>query len=257
MTVLQRMFKKFRQVPENVRGNFEAMGQWLRIKRSSRLETKSELNDSGFIKEYVDEPNGSVDVVVRKSEKATSIERMQDGLNHLVDELAIINSTLNEHVIQQRQLMERMEQLPRLVENFPNALQNQQQMMELLDGQFRSSTEKIGQFVENIKKLPDEAIRQTDTLISINRQLSAAADVDIVMNENFVKFNLTLEKLNQATMSQTDSVVQMGKTFAASDQYLKYMVTKQNKRFMLVFMISMGVCVLAILSLVTIIAFIK
>jgi|GEM_PF-1106386 len=259
MTFFQKIFRAVRQVPDNVRGNFESLKEFLRLQKYRGVDIKSELDGGGLIKEYSDEdaPADSVDVVVRKGDRAGSVERMQEGLNRLVDELAIINSTLNEHVIQQRQIMERMEHLPRLVENFPNAIQNQQQMMELLNEQFRSSTDKMHLFVENIKRLPDEAVRQTDTLISMNRQLSAAADADMVMSENFVKFNSTLDKLNQATLSQTDSIVQMSKTFAASDRYLKYMVAKQNKRFMLVFFISIGVCVLAIVSLVTIIAFIK
>ena len=49
----------------------------------------------------------------------------------------------------------------------------------------------------------------------------------------------------------------MSKTFAASDRYLKYLVAKQNKRFTLIFLIAVGVCVFAIISLLTIVAFLK
>jgi phage-related minor tail protein len=141
-----------------------------------------------------------------------------------------------------------------MMENFPAAIDNQRQTMELLSEQFKTSCAKTQEFVDLMKKMPEESMRQTDTLISINRQLGVSADTDIVLNENFVKFNATLEKLSQATESQTESVVQMSKTFAASDRYLKYLVDKQNKRFMLVFFVATGVCVLSIIALVTVIA---
>jgi len=49
----------------------------------------------------------------------------------------------------------------------------------------------------------------------------------------------------------------MSQTFEASDRYLKYLIAKQSKRFMWVFFTAVGVCVFAILALITIIVFIK
>jgi cell division protein FtsL len=51
--------------------------------------------------------------------------------------------------------------------------------------------------------------------------------------------------------------MQMSKTFAASDRYLKYIVSKQRKSFMWVFMIALGVCVAAILILAGIIIYLR
>jgi hypothetical protein len=45
----------------------------------------------------------------------------------------------------------------------------------------------------------------------------------------------------------------MSKTFAASDRYLKYIMSKQSKRFTWVFSIAIGVCVFAIIALAVVI----
>ena len=66
-----------------------------------------------------------------------------------------------------------------------------------------------------------------------------------------------MDKLNQWTVSQTDSIVQMSRTFATSDRYLKYILSKQNRRFMWVFIAAIGVCVMAILILTGIVIFLK
>ncbi len=70
------------------------------------------------------------------------------------------------------------------------------------------------------------------------------------MSEGFNRFNETLSKLDSDTVGQTESILQMNKTFAASDRYLKHIMARQNKRFMWVFIAAMVVCTLAIAGLV-------
>jgi len=49
----------------------------------------------------------------------------------------------------------------------------------------------------------------------------------------------------------------MSKTFAASDRYLKYIISRQNKRFMWIFIAAISVCVTAILILAGIVVYLK
>jgi hypothetical protein len=87
--------------------------------------------------------------------------------------------------------------------------------------------------------------------------LAAAADTDVQMAEGLNKFNETLEKMNRSTAGQTDSIMQMSKTFATSDRYLKYLVSKQNRRVAWLFVTAIGVCVLVVLILVGVIIYLK
>jgi hypothetical protein len=111
--------------------------------------------------------------------------------------------------------------------------------------------------METVEKIPTETAKQTDALVDIDHQLAAAADTDVQMAESFNKFNETLDKLNESTIGQTDGIMQMSKTFATSDRYLKYIMSRQRKSFMWVFMIAVGVCVLAILILAGIIIYLR
>jgi type IV secretory pathway VirB6-like protein len=108
-----------------------------------------------------------------------------------------------------------------------------------------------------MEKIPAETARQTDTLASIDNQLAAAASVDAQMSETFSKFSETLGKLNENTVGQTDSIMQMSKTFATSDRYLKYLMNVQNRRFMWLFLAAIGVCLLAIIILTAVIVYIR
>ena len=125
----------------------------------------------------------------------------------------------------------------------------EKQVIDRLTEQLKAKALKDQQFAEAVEKIPAETMRQTNTLIDMNQKLSAAVDVDAQMAEGFNRFNETLSKLDDDTVSQSDSIKQMSKTFAASDRHLKYLVSKYNKRFVWVFIVAMVVCVVAIAGL--------
>ena len=153
--------------------------------------------------------------------------------------------------------MRRIEQLPQLLEGFPGLLDNQKRIIDQLLEQVKSAGAKDQQFISAVEKIPAETARQTDALVDIDHQLAAAADTDVQMAESFNKFNETLDKLNQNTVGQTDSIAQMSRTFAAGDRYLKYIVSRQNKRFMWVFITAVSVCAAMVLILTGIIIYLR
>ncbi len=183
------------------------------------------------------------------------MEKFQAGFETLIDQIKDINDHFNKQVSQHENLIARIEQFPKLLENFPAVVENQKALTEQLVLQLKANILKDQQLLSAIEKIPVESAKQTDALLAIDRQLAAAADVDIQMTETFSKFNETLGKLNQSTKDHTSGIAQMSRTFAASDRYLKYIVARQTRQFMWVFYTAIGVCIVVILLLVGIIIF--
>jgi len=245
---------------------------WL---RSHGLSTDAgidaDVDDEGYIsqepKETQEEPEqihpeegqGDNSVVVRADgpERVQSIEKMQEGLNQLVTQLHGINEHLNRQVGQHEELMQRIEKLPEWLASFPTVVDGQKQITEQLLEQVKGAAAKQERFIDAVEKMPTETAKQTDALVGIDHQLAAAADTDVQMTESFNKFNQTLDKLNQSTEGQTDGILQMSKTFATSDRYLKYIISKQNKRFLWIFVSAVSVCVFVILILTGVIIYLK
>lgn len=214
----------------------------------------------GILPDVQEEPQGNEVVVkavapMEKPPGAPGLEKFQDGLNNLVQQLQGINENLNRQASQHEDLMSRIEQLPQLLESLPAVVDNQKHTTELLLEQLKANAAKDQQFMETVEKIPTETGKQTDALVNINHQLAAAADTDVQMAENFNKFNQSLDKLDESTLSQTDSIMQMSKTFAASDRYLKYIISRQNKRFLWVLVSAITVCLVVVLILVGIIIY--
>jgi methyl-accepting chemotaxis protein len=183
-------------------------------------------------------------------ERRESIERLQDGFNQLVDQLQQINDHLSRQVAQHEDLMARVKQLPPLLESLPSAVENQKHLTGQLLAHLQNTVARERQFSEAVERMPAEAARQTDTLVDINHQLAAAADIDVQMAESFNKFRVTLDRLNQNTMSNTEGILQMSRTFAASDRYLKYVIWRLNRRYAWTLAAAMSVCLGVVAALV-------
>jgi DNA repair exonuclease SbcCD ATPase subunit len=242
---------------------------WLEARKSSRpTDYQPEIDDEGLISQgaastrpAIDEkPAESNQVLVKMvppMDKTQSLEKLQAGFDKLVEQLEGINNHLNRQAAHNEELMKRLEQLPKLLESFPAVVENQKQLTEQLLEQLKAAAAMEQGFIGTVEKIPTETAKQTDALTDINHQLAAAADVDVQMTEGLNKFNETLDKLNQSTIGQTDGIVQMSKTFAASDRYLKYIISSHRKSFIWVFTIAVGVCTAAILILVGIIIYLR
>jgi len=243
--------------------------KWVQAhKPSNHKDYQPEVDDEGLITQEansaeltVDEESTPSDKVVVKTVqprgKPESLEKLQAGFDKLIEKLQGINEHLNRQITQNEELMSRIEQLPRLLDGFPALLENQRQITEKLLEQLKAAAAKNQQFIDAVEKIPTETAKQTDALVDIDHQLAAAADTDVQMAESFNKFNETLDKLNQSTVAHTDSIKQMGKTFATSDRYLKYIISRQNKRFMWIFIAAISICAAIVLILTGIIIYLR
>jgi methyl-accepting chemotaxis protein len=247
-------------------------GRWLRAhKPSIGGAHQPEIDDDGLISQDSENTEPAADgslpagnrgnnVVVRavpSVDRHESLEKLQEGFDKLVEQLKGINEHLSRQATQHEDLMGRIQQLPELLESFPTVVENQKRITEQLLEQLKGTAAKNEQFIDAVEKIPTETAKQTDALVNIDHQLGAAADIDVQMTESFNNFNESLDKLNQSTIGQTDGIIQMSKTFAASDRYLKYIISRQNKRFMWIFIAAISVCATAILILAGIVIYLK
>ena len=247
-------------------------GKWLRSRKLYRpLHSHPQLDEDGLISEDVEatehsenEQNPgeaqSSEVIVKAispAERNESLEKLQNGLTELVDQLKGINEHLDRQANHHEELMNRMQQLPKMLESFPTATENQKKITEELLEQLKAFSVRNEQFVDAVEQIPNQTAKQTDALVNIDHQLAAAADTDVQMSQSFNNFYNTLEKLNERTTNQTDSLNQMNKTFAASDRYLKYIISKHNRRYMWLFVVTISVCAVAILVLAGIIIYLR
>ncbi len=252
---------------------------WLRNhKLIGPVHVQPELDEEGLIRQDADTESGQSNQQANQSQnnelvvKAISqegkqagmsrvpsetLEKLQEGFDKLIERLQGINEHLDQQATQHEELMGRIQQLPHLLESFPVMVENQKKITEQLIEQLKGASAKNEQFVDAVEQIPTQTAKQTDALVNIDHQLAAAADIDVQMSQSLNNFNQILDKLNENTAKHTSGIEQMSKTFSASDRYLKYIISKQNQRFMWIFIAAISVCVVTILILSGIIIYLR
>jgi hypothetical protein len=209
----------------------------------------------------LDNPNNSSGVISRRNESAAdrteALQMIQTSFEHLVEQLGGINENIGRQIKQHEELIKRIDEIPQLLQNFPESMKNQRIIVDALVEQLKTQSLKNQQFTEAVEKIPVAAQKQTDAISDMAVQLAASAAVDAQLAEGFRRFNNITERLNDNVEGQTDSIIQMSKTFSASDRYLKYILNTQHKRFMWVFIAALSVSVFAIISLLVVIFLLK
>ncbi|MFA6186699.1 MAG: hypothetical protein WC770_05740 [Phycisphaerae bacterium] len=193
----------------------------------------------------------------QQTDKTEALAMLQNSFQMLVEKLGGINDHLDKQVEQNAELVQKLGELAPLLQNFPEGFKNQKAVIDSLVEQLKTQALKNQQFTEAIEKIPAATDKQTNAISEMSVQLAASAEIDSQLAEGFRKFNTITEKLNDNVGNQADSIVQLGKTFSASDRYLKYILNTQHKRFMWVFVSAMAVCAFAIGMLVIVIILLK
>lgn len=199
----------------------------------------------------------SSQIVPHKDDRTEALRMIQTSFEQLVEKLGGINENIGRQIKQNEELMRRIDELPHFLQNFPEGLKNQKAVTDALIEQLKVQSLKNQQFAEAVEKIPAATEKQTNAISDMAVHLSASADIDAQLVEDFRRFNSITDKLKDNVEGQTDSIIQMSRTFSASDRYLKYILNTQHKRFMWVFIASLGVCVFAIMAMLIVIFLLK
>ncbi len=150
--------------------------------------------------------NAELTQVTQRPSAEESLQKLTNGLGHMLEQLDSICTNLDKHSSQNQELLEKISNLP-----------------------------------EILKDIPEYAQKQLETFDSIKDKLEDNARTHKEMLDGFFKFNENLQELNSNSSCQNENLLRLGKSFTSSERYFKHMLDKQSKRFMWVFIISMFV----------------
>ncbi len=160
----------------------------------------------GFTGSTAKENNTELTQVTQRPSAEESLQKLTNGLGHMLEQLDSICTNLDKHSSQNQELLEKISHIP-----------------------------------EILNEIPGHAQKQVETFENIKDLLEANAHTHKDMLDGFFKFNENLQELNSNSSCQNDNLLKLGKSFTSSERYFKYMLDKQSKRFMWVFIISMFV----------------
>ena len=82
------------------------------------------------------------------------------------------------------------------------------------------------------RHLPEQAACQSQALEEIRQQMAQSLQSDSQLNKQVGQVCDTLAKLDQDTISQTEWMEQVCRTFTLTDRHLKLTLARQHRRFL-------------------------
>lgn len=230
-----------------IRDLISKTGKWLSGRRNNIYEP---LRKPGV----PDESSSPSGVIAHRnapvSDRTEALQMIQNSFEQLVEQLGGINKNIGRQINQNEELIKRIDEIPQLLQNFPESMKNQRIVVDTLVEQLKTQSLKNQQFTEAVEKIPVAAHKQTNAISEMATQLAASAEIDSQLAEGFRRFNNITDRLNDNVEDQADSITQLSRTFSASDKYLKYIINTQHKRFMWVFIAAMSISAFAVISLI-------
>lgn len=181
--------------------------------------------------------------------KKDNVERLHEAVNRLVEKLEGIHDHLGSQVSQNEQLLSHIQRLPELMQNVPDSMRRQEAAVQSLTEELRRKAQSDTVLAEKLATLPGEAAKQTQALEEIGKQIFASHRMEEAMSEHFAGLAQAVNRLDGSTVHQTEWIQRMSRSFSDTDRYLKDMMIRQQKRMLWIYLVTVGVCLVAIAGL--------
>ena len=183
------------------------------------------------------------------------IEKFDDGFASLIERLDVMNENMGCAIELNQKLVNSIDELPKVIDSIPQQTRINREALEAALDQIRASNDLSMTVAKSIEAIPQETIRQTEALYDVRETLTDSLEINKSVRNELGRFNDTISRLESTAASQTESIMQMSRTFASSERYFKYMMDKQAKRFLWIFISALSVCMISLFALAGLIVY--
>jgi len=192
----------------------------------------------------------SANPLVRWGRREQALNRLQEGY----DRVSLVVEEIQKHLAHQGERTERictaLETLARSISDMPHLAQQQAQTLEVMAGHVEAGNARMHQIVEAVGEIPKASRAQTETLGGIKKQLEVTGEQNLVTSQTMEKLSTAIAALGEVNSMQIESLRQMNSKTDVQTERLTKLVARQNKRFVMLFVVTIILAVGAITAVV-------
>ena len=192
--------------------------------------------------------------LMRWGRRDQTLAKLQEGyerVNQVIEEI-------QKHLAQQGERTDRictaLETLARSLGDVPVLGRQQAQTLEAISGHIEAGNARLQQVAESVGEIPKASRAQTETLNGIKRQLDMTGEQNLVTGQTMEKLSTAIAALGELNSTQVQALQQMNSKAADQSDSLRHLIGRQNKRFLMLFIVTIvlaaGAITAAVLALV-------
>jgi len=219
---------------ENKVSIWKRFGDWLR--RSQEPAKTGEvvhLDAEGGLVETNNQIDESAPALAHSEEhqKPRQLSVMEEAYNRLVDVLESINDNLHQQRLQGSDLKSSLDSLHELLKSMPESLDRHNKLAQDIAQQIRQQNLQNQRVNEIMQDLPELARKQVDKLADIDMLLENSTQSQSRIADSFLHFDQSLTELSKTSNSQNQSISHINQLMQQSQEHLRQLVSRQNRRF--------------------------
>ncbi len=233
---------------------------WSRIgesfrKRPTNGHTVTQLppvGEDGLLLEPVDgedheaSPERSSLTLPRWTKRDATLAKLQEGYEKITQVVEDVQRHLATQGERSERMCNSMEQLARAVSDLPGVARQQAGTLESIARQLERTTEGTQKLAEVVGDLPRTARLQSDAMTSIGRRLEMANEQSVMASQTMDKLGSAISTLGQSGNTQAEVMTRMHEKIAAQDEMLARLVSRQSRRFTMLFVVTVVLAAAAV-----------
>ena len=217
-------------------------------------EDQPAVGNDGLLSEAVDLPPEEIaepdekppGPLARWTKRDATLSKLQEGYEQVT---RIVEQT-QQHLADQSERGERicvsLDQLAGAMTNLSGNVKRQANTLETIASQMVDANAHTHQMSTVIKELPNLSRAQNESLAGINQQLHVASEQNLVATQTLDKLGSSLQGMGDAARTQTQALRDMNTKSAEQNNRLAELLDQQNRRFMMLFVVTVVLAVLAV-----------
>ncbi|GMU21923.1 MAG: hypothetical protein AMXMBFR13_20110 [Phycisphaerae bacterium] len=236
----------------------KTMGFWTRVgeslgfkardgRRRTELPDLPQVGEDGLLADPVEipgevEPEAPADrasgPLARWTKRDQTLAALQEGY----EKVTRVIEEIQNHLVTQADRSDRMctalEQLARSMSDAPAMGREQVAMLEQIAARLETTNARTQQLADAVSELPKAARTQSDTLNGVSRQLEMANEQAVVASQNMDRLGTGIRALGETGQAQADLLRQMAVRTAEHENQIARLVSRQDKRFLMLFIVT-------------------
>lgn len=230
-------------------------GMWTKMRRllvgspGARMSTAPARGDSPAPEtQRKDAPMPRPAPLSLRPSASAATEQLQNTYQRLVD---LVDSIQRHQSEQQQRAGEIADSLMRMAETLSDIREKntaQNDVLARVAEQLTASNDRAVRFEERVSELPDILATQRDAVLTVARQMEGAGQRDEKFVQSLGSFEQAVAALGDATTSSSVAIKNLQISTLESDERIASLLKQQNKRFVMLFSLTLLLVLAAILG---------
>jgi ABC-type transporter Mla subunit MlaD len=182
----------------------------------------------------------------RWSKRDQTLAKLQEGYEQVTRVIQDIQTHLITQADRSERICTSLEQLARSANDLPTISREQAQTLEHIAANLEATGTRTQQMTEAISEVPKLAKAQGEALVGISRQLEIAGEQRVMTSQTLDRIGTAIGTLNTASQNQGERLKMIGTRADQQVELLTQMIARQNRRFIMLFVVTVILALAAI-----------